>query len=101
MNLELLTTYLNDHRAGATAATDVIERLIDENQGEPLGDFAITLLREIEQDKAELEGLITRYDAMPGAVKQAVAWAGAKVTMPKFGRPQQVNSETFKLSNFY
>ena len=86
MNLALLTTYLNDHRAGATAATDVIERLIDENQGEPLGDFAITLLNEIEQDEAELDGLIEQYDAMPGGAKQAVAWAAAKITMPKFGR---------------
>ncbi|TWU22341.1 hypothetical protein Pla52o_33970 [Novipirellula galeiformis] len=86
MNLELLTTYLNDHRAGATAATDMLERLINENQGEPLGDFATTLLNEIEQDEAELEGLIKRYDAMPGVVKQAVAWAGAKMTTPKIGR---------------
>lgn len=86
MNVELLITYLHDHRAGATAATDVIERLIDENRGQALGEFASVLLSEIEHDEAELEGLIERYDAQPGAVKQAVAWAASKLTSPKLGR---------------
>ncbi|WP_372719049.1 hypothetical protein [Novipirellula sp.] len=100
MNREWLTTYLNDHHAGAIAATDVIDRLIDENRGEPLGDFAITLLSEIEQDKAELEELIKQYDAMPGVVKQAVTWAGAKMTVPKFGRAMAGDFGNFQALEF-
>lgn len=100
MNHELLITYLNDHRAGATAATDVVERMIVENKGEPLGDFAIVLLIEIEQDEAELKDLIHRYHAAPGAVKQAVAWAGAKMTMLKFGRAVSGDFGNFQALEF-
>ncbi|GAA5507913.1 hypothetical protein [Novipirellula caenicola] len=100
VNHELLSTYLNDHLAGATAATDVIERLIDENQGETLGEFATTLLQEVEQDRAELEGLIQRYDAMPGVVKKTIAWTGAKMSMPKFGRTTSGDFGNFQALEF-
>lgn len=100
MNLDLLITYLNDHRAGATAATDVIERLIDDNHGEALGDFATILLREIEQDEQELDGLIQRYGAAPGVLKKAVAWAATKMTMPKFDRTMAGSFGNFQALEF-
>lgn len=45
-----LATYLHDHMAGSSFAVDLLESLRDRHSGEPLGEFATTLLVDIEQD---------------------------------------------------
>jgi hypothetical protein len=43
-----LATYLHDHLAGAALAIDLLKSMQRNNTGEPLGQFAKSLLADIE-----------------------------------------------------
>jgi hypothetical protein len=79
--IEYLETYLQDHRAGAEAGSDLAHRLADENVGTPYEDFLLGLAQEIEQDVEVLEDIMGRF----GVSKSIVKTAGAKVG-EKLGR---------------
>jgi hypothetical protein len=79
--IEHLETYLQDHRAGAEAGSDLARRLADENVGTPYEDFLVGLAQEIEQDVEVLEDIMGRF----GVSKSIVKTAGAKVG-EKLGR---------------
>jgi hypothetical protein len=79
--IEYLETYLQDHRAGAEAGSDLARRLADENVGTPYEDFLLGLAQEIEQDVEVLEDIMGRF----GVSKSIVKTAGAKVG-EKLGR---------------
>lgn len=55
-----LTTYLQDHFAGAAHAIELLEAMRDHHAREPLGQFATQLLVEIEADRDVLAELIER-----------------------------------------
>lgn len=78
-----LATYLNDHRAGAVAAVELIERCRDANAGSPLGVFLDELRSEVEADKQTLEQLIDALDLGRNRVKGTVAWLGEKLGRAK------------------
>ncbi|MGH8573937.1 MAG: hypothetical protein ACREX8_15390, partial [Gammaproteobacteria bacterium] len=78
---ELLGTYLNDHLAGATAGSELAQKLSSENEGTPYGSFLAELAREIEQDRITLENLIERLGIEKNPVKAAAGWI-----MEKFSR---------------
>ncbi len=86
MNANLLGTYLRDHLAGATLATEIIERLIHENEGTRLSTFAKELLTRIEDDERELKSLLDGFNEKPGPFKTFAAWASAKLSAVKLGR---------------
>jgi hypothetical protein len=46
-----LTTYLQDHLAGAIHAIELLKALRDHHAGKPLGQFATELLIETEADR--------------------------------------------------
>jgi hypothetical protein len=46
-----LTTYLEDHLAGAVHAIEVLKVMRDDRHGQPLGSFATELLVEVEADR--------------------------------------------------
>jgi hypothetical protein len=72
---ERLSTYLEDHLAGARVAVGVLGRLRDQHRDERLGRFAVELLSEVEQDRDVLERLAHRVgDAPRRPLKQAAAW---------------------------
>lgn len=76
-----LTTYLNDHLAGSTAALELLKHL---EEGHPaLADFLHELRHDIVVDRKELEALITRLGADRSAVRQAAAWIAEKFTRLK------------------
>ncbi|MBN9518814.1 hypothetical protein J0H58_09885 [bacterium] len=59
-----LATYLNDHLAGSTAALELLEHL--ERTHPDLAPSLAVLRRDIEDDRRELEALMTRVGAAPG-----------------------------------
>lgn len=86
MNHERLVVYINDHLAGAVVATEMLERLVSENKGEELSQFAAKTLAEIEADEEELKTLLHQFDGVQEVLKSAAAWTGAKITAPKLSK---------------
>jgi hypothetical protein len=82
---EHLATYLKDHLAGARFATDMLKRLEESYADEPLGRFAADLFAQVEQDRAELEGIIEIIDSKKSGVKEAAAWVAEKASRFKLG----------------
>ncbi len=79
MNDKLLSIYLNDHLAGATAGVELAKRALSNNEGTPYGTLLAELVRDIEADRSELQDLIERLGFAQDRVKQAAAWAAEKV----------------------
>jgi hypothetical protein len=75
----LLSTYLNDHLAGATAALDLAGRSRDSNRGTEFGPFLEELRGGIEYDRRALEGLMARLDIGKDELKHHLAWVTEKV----------------------
>ena len=91
-----LTTYLNDHLAGATAGLELVEALRDQHADEPLGRFAAQLSSEIEADRHTLEELAERVGPGGSPLKEAGAWLAEKVSRLKLGRPAAGELGTFE-----
>jgi hypothetical protein len=54
---DALSTYLNDHLAGAAFAIELLEHLRDTRENTALGTFAAYLLEEVVADRDILQGL--------------------------------------------
>ncbi len=78
MSAQHLTTYLNDHLAGAVGALELIDHLIATHAHTPLAGFLTELKTEIEEDKAELQALIGKLGGTESKVRQAAAWMAEK-----------------------
>lgn len=79
MKIDYLSTYLRDHRAGATLGSNLGRRLADENAGTPYEDFLMLLAQQIEEDVATLEAIIERFGVQPSMLKDAGAAIGEKL----------------------
>ncbi len=77
--IEYLSTYLQDHRAGAAMGLDLAQRLRDENAGTPYEDFLTLLARQIQEDVATLEAIMERFDVDESKLKIAGAKIGEKI----------------------
>lgn len=76
-----LAVYLSDHLAGARAAIDLLEFVRDQHEGEPMSQFAMDMLVQIEEDRDVLSDLVRQFEAKrAAAVKEAVALVGEKAT---------------------
>lgn len=76
----LLSIYLDDHLAGATAGVELARRLVDSNrEDEDFGVPLTGLCAEIEADRATLDRLMKRLGASRNPAKPLVAWAGEKL----------------------
>jgi hypothetical protein len=80
---EALATYLNDHLAGASGGLELARRLADRYRDGEAGVFLDQLVREIEQDRDALRGAMERLEIPENNIKQAMAWAGEKVSRLK------------------
>ena len=67
---DALDVYLNDHKAAAAAAVDLVERLIANNAGTPLAAHLEAALREIEADSETLATIMERPGVPPSRPKQ-------------------------------
>jgi hypothetical protein len=73
VNQRYLPTYLNDHLAGATAATDLAQRAAGSNKGTDYGDFLAALHGEIAEDRKSLELLMERLEVKKDLIKTTAA----------------------------
>jgi hypothetical protein len=75
MAREFLSTYLNDHLAGAHAALEMVSLL----RGPSDSDVWRTIEMEIGEDRRELEGLMRRTGADSSTLRRAAAWTAEKL----------------------
>lgn len=78
-----LGIYLNDHLAGSVGALEMVERVIEENAGNPFARKLEDLLREIRADQSVLQDLIQRIGSREHPIKKAGAWLAEKVSRIK------------------
>jgi hypothetical protein len=75
-----LSTYLDDHLAGAQGALALIERL----EPDPADGLDLDALqREIEADRQALIRLLEAWGEKPSGVKRAAGWIAQQLSRPK------------------
>lgn len=78
-----LPTYLNDHRAGARFAIELLERIRNEYPDQPIGSFAAKVLPEIQADYSVLEQITAQLAGDAGALKEVAGWLAEKASRLK------------------
>ncbi|MCU1300490.1 MAG: hypothetical protein JWQ87_774 [Candidatus Sulfotelmatobacter sp.] len=89
-----LAIYLHDHLAGATLAIDLLKALQDKYPGDPLGDLAALILKEVEADRTTLKNLADRIGTGSDRLKEFSAWMSEKVSRIK------LTSDSHSLATF-
>jgi len=79
VNVALLKIYLNDHLAGSMVGVELTRRAKSENAGNAVGEYLDTFLRELLEDRATLQSVISALGLKPDVVKQGVAWVGERL----------------------
>lgn len=77
--MNLLSIYLNDHRAGSVAGVELAKRTLGNNRWTEYEAFLEQLLADIQEDQAALEQIIERSDLPKSPIKPGLAWASEKV----------------------
>ncbi len=75
----LLSIYLNDHLAGATAGVSLVERTAQEHRGTPAGPPLSQLATEIAEDRQALLDIMCTLDVEVQQYKLAAAWVAERV----------------------
>lgn len=78
---ERITTYLQDHLAGASAGLELARRAASNNSDHEFGPRLEGLAEEIEKDREALELVMAEMDIHPDPIKNAGGWLAEK-----FGR---------------
>lgn len=81
-----LSIYLHDHLAGAAMAVDLLDSMRSKHKGDSLGEFAATILVEVEADRAVLKELADRIGSGSSQLKELTAWMSEKVSRFKLDR---------------
>lgn len=79
--LPAMSTYLNDHHAGAHAAISLIDRLRGEEPSQAA--WLEPLRAEIEQDRQTLADIMRRVDVNESAMKQVSGWIAERLVSLK------------------
>jgi hypothetical protein len=95
-----LTTYLQDHLAGALHAIELLKAMRDHFAGEPLGAFAAEMLAEIESDRNLLAELTKRVGGTAGGMKEWATWLSEKVSRLKLKHGSADGLGTFEALEF-
>ena len=77
-DLKLLSTYLNDHLAGATVGTQLARRSAGNNEGSDLGTALRRLAGEIDADRETLMAIMERLGVNKDRLKIGAGWLGEK-----------------------
>ena len=77
--IDYLSTYLQDHRAGAAMGVNLAQRLADENVKTPYEDFLMQLAQQIEQDVETLESIMETFGVDRSTMKETGAKIGEKL----------------------
>ena len=78
-----IATYLNDHLAGSVVAIELMENLEAIYEGKAIARFIATLRADVEADRQELEGLMSRLQISESRTRKASAWVTEKFTQLK------------------
>ena len=92
-----ITTYLNDHLAGATAALDLLSTVRGHAPTTTFEGIIDGVTAEIEQDRDVLLGIAGRVDADTGVVKQAAAKVAQKALQLKSSNAVTGNEDFSRL----
>jgi hypothetical protein len=95
-----LTTYLQDHLAGALQAIELLKAMRDHFADEPLGSFASELLVDVEADREVLARLTERVGGTVGGMKEWGAWLAEKVSRLKLKHGSADGVGTFEALEF-
>lgn len=79
LDRDLLTIYLQDHLAGATAGLELAKRAAGQNSSNALGPVLTELVAEIEEDRETLIEVMDSLDAGRDRIKELGAWTGEKL----------------------
>ena len=77
--IDYLSTYMQDHRAGAEMGVNLAERLRDENLGTPYEDFLTLLAQQIAGDVETLDAIMASFGVDKSKLKIAGAAIGEKL----------------------
>jgi hypothetical protein len=84
MDEDALSTYLNDHLAGAMVGCEQARQLEEMHADTPFRPEMSRVAAEIEEDRETLVALMEELDLGRSAVKQAGAWVAEKAGRVKF-----------------
>jgi len=70
-----LSTYLNDHLAGAQAALEILDLL----RSLDASDVWRRIHEDVVEDRGELQHLIQAMGSPPGTLRRAAAWTAEKL----------------------
>jgi hypothetical protein len=100
MKNDALTTYLQDHLAGALHAIELLKAMREHFSGQRLGIFAGELLSEVETDRDVLANLTKRLGGTVGGMKEWAAWLTEKVSRLKLKHGSADGLGTFEALEF-
>ncbi|MFL5402445.1 MAG: hypothetical protein ACJ8BF_06470 [Gemmatimonadales bacterium] len=83
MSKDALTTYLNDHLAGAAAALELLDHLISLERGADRRQELVTIRDEVEQDQQVLLRMLRAVGGKESRVRSALAWLTEKIGQAK------------------
>jgi len=79
VNLDILTTYLNDHLAGSVAALELLDRLTRISKGTEREKMFDALRAEIKEDQEALKRLLGGLGGKESKARKVAAWLTEKV----------------------
>ena len=82
--MKQLTSYMNDHLAGAVAALELLHHLIATHKREPLHEFLVGLEGDIEADVKVLQRLLESTHAQESSFRKLMGWIAEKLARSKF-----------------
>ena len=83
MKNEHLATYLNDHLAGSAGALELLDRMIDHYEEQPIRQFCRQIRAEVSADQEELLKMMKSIDVREGSLRKAGAWVAEKFSRAK------------------
>ena len=83
MSSSPLLTYLNDHVAGARAALELLDYLIDSHPDVDARAFFTTLRADIAADRQTLDQTIASLGGSPSVLREASGWFADRMTRLK------------------
>jgi hypothetical protein len=83
LSSDALTIYLNDHLSGATAGTELADRVASQNEETDFGKPLRELAAEIDKDRNELLAIMEALEIQVDHVKLAVGWTAEKLARLK------------------
>jgi hypothetical protein len=95
-----LVTYLEDHKAGADLAIDLLQAMEARHDDESLSQFAGSILVDVEEDEETLRTLTKTIGTGSNVLKEAAAWVSEKASRLKLGAGLSGDFGTFEALEF-